>query len=459
MSLSPGEKAPTFARLGVGRLDATRLGYFNFVLVVLLNSGELSRDRIMRRTLEIVDVKQAPSTAQMKVDGDTVTYSILGTMVLGDTLGWTGGVVVTAGDQIEVAFGDSSNVRFAGRVLRSRRERGRGPTGEARSFWALECRDWTYDLDQGDLVLETYGADLPSNIVVDLISNYAPGFTTNNVHASASTVPQMEFRYLTLTEALNKLARQAGASWRVDERKDIHWWTGTTEPGVAEPQALNASNLRYGRLVFSATDIAQVRTRAFVIGRSTRLASDLGAGATTVEVEDAEVLDIPGTLLVGTDQFEATGATGNTLTGVDPSAITQAWGRGQEVHIVEIVDDITAQGILATSLGGSGIRPFKITDGRLSRSGAVERGQQDLAKFGQSARSGEVFESRDLNMRAGAPLSINFPLENAVGTFEIQKATLSMLAPGKPVTDVEFGPFRQDFFDLLRDVADPGKED
>ena len=128
--------------------------------------------------------------------------------------------------------------------------------------YECECVDNGFYLNRV-LVAETYTSTTINDIIDDLVTNYAPTFTTTNVNAPVS-VETITFNRVSVTEALQKLARLSNYSWYVDYNKDIHFFEKNTE---AAPFSISdtSANYIYDSLEVSE-DISQLRNRVFIRG-------------------------------------------------------------------------------------------------------------------------------------------------------------------------------------------------
>lgn len=154
-----------------------------------------------------------------------------------------------------------------------------------------------------------------------------------------------------------------------------------------------------------------------------------------------------------------TGISGNSLTGIPaagPGAITAAvtFGStatlapsligipaagagsiqyaiktGDEINLLALVEDASAQAELAAATGGSGIRESYVQDRRISYTEAVARGNSVLAERSRALVT-VAYKSRDANVRSGSSVTASMPAPNTLsGTFKIQ--------------DVEIAAFRE----------------
>ncbi len=131
-------------------------------------------------------------------------------------------------------------------------------------YFDVTCEDYTQILNR-KLATKTYTSQTVHDIIVDLISTYAPTFTTANVVASV-TIATVQFNYLSLAACLTKLTQLIGGGydWNVDYSKDIHFFQTS---GIVAPFSLTDSsqNFHYGSLVINQ-DTSQLRNYVTVRG-------------------------------------------------------------------------------------------------------------------------------------------------------------------------------------------------
>ena len=93
-------------------------------------------------------------------------------------------------------------------------------------YYQCTAMDWGYLLDSL-VVKKNYAGMDPHDIVLDIIANFTPsgaGFTTDHVQTGGFLVSTMQFNYMPVSKALQKLAQQIGWDWYVDPNKDLHFY-------------------------------------------------------------------------------------------------------------------------------------------------------------------------------------------------------------------------------------------
>lgn len=89
--------------------------------------------------------------------------------------------------------------------------------------YSFNCKDPSYDLDQ-KLAIKSYENQTARQIVLDLISAYTSGYTTNNVALSTPTLSSFKVNYEQISKTLEKLANRIGWDWYVDYDNDVHFF-------------------------------------------------------------------------------------------------------------------------------------------------------------------------------------------------------------------------------------------
>lgn len=145
-----------------------------------------------------------------------------------------------------------------------------------------------------------------------------------------------------------------------------------------------------------------------------------------------------------------------TLTGIPASgtgAVLYAIAAGEDVNILETVNDTTAQTALVTLIGGDGIVSEYVQDRRLSKTECQARGAAILA-LKKSAVESVRYTSRDIHTRSGRTIVIDLGAPTSIAaTLRIQDVTISDFsqASGRmPTYHVEASTIRFSFEDLLR---------
>ena len=93
--------------------------------------------------------------------------------------------------------------------------------------YQVRCKDFSQTLDR-KLVQKNYESQTARQIVLNIITTFSTGFTTNNVATTSPTVTSIRFNYEQISRALTQLADLIGWDWYVDYDKDIHFFDEQT---------------------------------------------------------------------------------------------------------------------------------------------------------------------------------------------------------------------------------------
>ena len=99
----------------------------------------------------------------------------------------------------------------------------RALSGAGGELLIVRCVEYTYDMDN-KFASKTYSSQTIKQIIDDLISTYAPTFTTTNV-TSSFTIEKIVFNQVPLSVCLKRLADIVQYDWYVDENKDVHFFS------------------------------------------------------------------------------------------------------------------------------------------------------------------------------------------------------------------------------------------
>lgn len=125
----------------------------------------------------------------------------------------------------------------------------------------ITARDFTNLLQKTTVEPEVYTNQTIEFIVEDIITKYAPStFTINNVQATGKTLTRMQFKQISVFDALKQLAQLATFFFYVDESKDLHFEPKST---VSSGEILDSSNIIKSRF---REDADAVKNRIFVYG-------------------------------------------------------------------------------------------------------------------------------------------------------------------------------------------------
>ena len=134
--------------------------------------------------------------------------------------------------------------------------------GHSVNYYQVDCVDNMDFLDRV-LVAESYEDTTINAIIEDIVSRYAPSFTTNNVDAEIP-VKSILFNRISVTDALVKLAKMSNYSFYVDYDNDVHFFDKNTEPAPFNITDTSA-NYIYDTLTVR-DDVSQLRNRVYIEG-------------------------------------------------------------------------------------------------------------------------------------------------------------------------------------------------
>jgi len=233
----------------------------------------------------------------------------------------------SVGDRVVVALGSSSSPDrlFAGIVL-SVTQSYVGTPDFAR--YAVSCVDDSFLLNQ-QKVIKRYVAQSATDIVTDLVDTFSTGFTTTHVQASLETIDEITFTNLGVVECLQRVAKRIGATCRIDQFADVHFYTGS-ESGISVPSEL-VEGVTPALEAFSVSrDLSQVMTRVYVEGGGPSVLSEISVGETIIPVQDSSWFNASGgTVVSGPQRITYTGLSAGGGGGlVGPGAAPRAPLRG-----------------------------------------------------------------------------------------------------------------------------------
>jgi hypothetical protein len=161
------------------------------------------------------------------------------------------------GDTVEIY--DGSTKIFLGTILSIETKPLSGAGGLQ---YTIKCVDTTYEMDN-ILASKTYEDETIEDIIDDLVTSYAPTFTTNAV-TSTFLINKIVFNQIPLSDCLRRLAEIVSYDWYIDVDKDIHFF-----PQYANSAPFNLTDTN-GNYVYKSlnrlTDGSQLVNRVKVRG-------------------------------------------------------------------------------------------------------------------------------------------------------------------------------------------------
>lgn len=317
--------------------------------------------------------------------------------------------------------------------------------------YEVECTDNTYFLNRA-LVTETYTNTTIDAIIADLISTYAPTFTTVNVDAPV-TVETITFNRISVSDALQKLSRLSNYSWYGDYTDDIHFFAKNTE---AAPFNITDTSANYDfESLQVSEDISQLRNRVLIQGGEaegdprTELFDGDGekkffklsnkfASAPTITVDGV-------TMTVGVDYLNDE-ADFDILWNFNERYIKFTNAPAAGLNNIE-VNGIPLYSILVQvedrpSIDLYGIAEFTKTDTSItSKQEARDFAIAELEAYAQKISEGS-FSTYTAGLRSGQTINVNSTLRGINEDFLIQRVTFQMISQTVGIYRVELATLK-----------------
>ena len=275
-------------------------------------------------------------------------------------------------------------------------------------LWAVECDDYTVLLDRR-LVVESYENMSASDIFLDIVAKYCPGFTTNGVRPGAPVIESTgaEFEYKRPSECFRWLCDYVGWHWQPDYYKDLHFFSAEELANPAPMVLRPGGKFRFGK---HSIDTQGLRNRVYVRGGTMlsdpqviqwkadgvariwtlpwgphEVSLTVGEVPMTVGVEnlhDEEDFDY---MMSFSEKYIRCSA--QTATPIE--GITMALTARQDIPVITMVEDYASQAAIAKVQGGDGIYEHVISDDSLISIAAAEAaGMADLREHGNPRVTG-----------------------------------------------------------------------
>jgi hypothetical protein len=275
-------------------------------------------------------------------------------------------------------------------------------------IWAVECDDYTALLDRR-LVVENYENMSASDIFLDIVAKYCPGFTTNGVRPGAPVVEATgaEFEYKRPSECFRWLCDYVGWHWQPTYHKDLQFFSAEALASPAPLMLEPGGPFRFGK---HSIDTQGLRNRVYVRGGT--MLSDpqniswkadgvariwtLPWGPHEVSLQVGEVTKTVGVenlhdeadfdyMMSFTEKYIRCSA--QTATPVE--GITMSLTAKQDIAVITMVEDYTSQQAIAAVQGGDGVYEHVISDDSLATIQAAEAaGMADLREHGNPKVNG-----------------------------------------------------------------------
>ena len=119
-------------------------------------------------------------------------------------------------DEVEIYL--DTNKIFGGRITRVEEELDYVDGKKHR----ISGQDYSYDLSSR-LVARSFVGETGGDIISNVITEFAPDFTTTNVNCDVS-IAKIVFNQVSVSDCLTRISSIIGYEWFVDENKDIHFF-------------------------------------------------------------------------------------------------------------------------------------------------------------------------------------------------------------------------------------------
>lgn len=312
--------------------------------------------------------------------------------------------------------------------------------GSSTLEYTVTANDFTFQLNRL-LVVERYEDKTIDFIINDLITKYAPTFSTTNVFANIE-IKSIAFNRISLSECMRKLADLVNYIWYVDYFKDIHFMASNGE--LAPFNAVDGNYIRESLTI--NTDITQLRNRVTVQGAEVpspaRTVLYAGNGSTTVFATNYKFATKPTVLVGGVPQtvgidfldddlsFNCMWDFNQKYIRFTAGSVPPAPGSGTNISIsgtplsplvVSIPD--------STSITLFGEYEHVITDKNISTEDqAIERALAELKVYAQGISEGQ-FDTYRPGLRSGQVIRLTDTLRGVDEDFVIQKVAYRYLSP------------------------------
>lgn len=348
------------------------------------------------------------------------------------------------GDTVELL--DTTTV-YKGLILSVRKV----TDGHAIVRYEVDCVDNSFYLNRV-LVAETYTSTTIDAIIDDIITNYAPTFTTTNVTAPVA-VETITFNRVSVTEALQKLAKLSNYSWYVDYTNDIHFFAKNTEPA---PFNITDTSLNY---IYDsleiAEDISQLRNRVFVRGGEAegdpRDEFFNGDGTKKFFKLSNKFASLPTVTVsavgktVGVD-FLDDEASFDALWNFNETYLKFTTAPASGTNNIQVTGiplyDILVQVEDTASIATYGVSEFARTDTTISsKQEAKDFAVAELEAYGAKISEGS-FETYTAGLRSGQVININSTQRGVNEDFLIQRVSFSMVSKNLGLYRVELATLK-----------------
>lgn len=310
--------------------------------------------------------------------------------------------------------------------------------------WNVDCDDYTALLDRR-LVVEAYENMSASDIFLDIVAKYCPGFTTNGVRSGAPVVESTgaEFEYKRPSDCFKWLCDYIGWHWQPDYYKDLHFFSAEELASPAPMTLVPGGKFRFGK---HSIDTQGLRNRVYVRGGTmlsdpqvVQWKADGVARIWTLPWGPHEVSltvgEVP--MTVGVENlhdeedfdymmsFSEKYIRCSSQTSTPAEGTTMSLTARQDIPVITMVEDYASQAAISKVQGGDGIYEHVIVDDSLTTIQAAEAaGMADLREHANPRVKGS-FETEVPGWVPGQIVPINLPDRGVIGEYLVQKVSLS----------------------------------
>lgn len=338
------------------------------------------------------------------------------------------------GDTIEIS--EDADILFAGTVIKVNRKL----LASKLEQYSVECKDWTQEINRL-LVTESYTNKTVKEIIDDILTTYAPTFTSNNVFCNY-TFSSIKFNNLSVSQCIQKISEAVNYFWYIDYDKDIHFFQKADELSSFN---LTDDNDNYVPMSLNlAYDLSQVKNRVKVQGGEIE-----GDSRTETQNGDGTKLQFVTANKFSTKPTVTVGGTGKTvgIDYLDQEADFDCFWNFNEKYIrfkvapVNGTNNISITGIPLIpiiaqvedddSISELGVYEFYIKDTTIkSTDEAKQRASAEIDAYANSLTEGS-FKTYTDGLKSGQVINIQSTIRDIDEDYLIQSVRTSMLSPEK----------------------------
>jgi hypothetical protein len=294
------------------------------------------------------------------------------------------------GDEVIIEDDDIGRL-FAGIIVKVDLAETYPDKPERFNVWKVDCDDYTALLDRR-LVVESYENMSASDIFLDIVAKYCPGFTTNGVRPGAPVVESTgaEFEYKRPSECFRWLCDYVGWHWQPDYYKDLQFFSAEVLASPAPMVLVPGGKFRFGK---HSIDTQGLRNRVYVRGGTMlsdpqvvqwkadgvariwtlpwgphEVSLTVGEVPMTVGVENLHDEADYDYMMSFTEKYIRCSA--QTATPVEGA--TMSLTARQDIPVITMVEDYASQAAIAKVQGGDGVYEHVIDDDSLTTIQAAE---------------------------------------------------------------------------------------